>query len=272
MKSGASFEDYIHYVYSTLLNLKGEQVQVSKRTTFRLPSGETYEIDIYYEFMHIGVKHRVAIECKDWKSPIDQGRILEFHQKIKNIGDDIVGIFVSRVGYQSGAIRAADRHGILALTANDIPSIFGVLASNIRTSFLPDSTCIGEPFWYIAELSDDSSLEGTGTYYAFPDGSPLKLPLFFSKRHAEMYWSHLPDKNNFGVFGMPQYKLRILIGLAEKDRLNFGLVFCPPFENGAIEAVPIDAIRLKNDYLLPPWVVRPTPSFNTDSAKSRAAG
>jgi Restriction endonuclease len=250
MNSGASFEDYIHYVYSTLLNLKGEQVQVSKRTTFRLPSGETYEVDIYYEFVHIGVTHRVAIECKDWKHPVDQGRILEFHQKIKNIGNEVVGIFVSRVGYQSGAMRVAERHGIRALTANDVPSLFDILASSIRTTFLPDGRCIGEPFWYIAELSTDPSTEGTGTYYAFPQSSPLNIPLFISRRHAEAYWSRLPDRANFGVFGMPQYKLRALVGFGLKDGLKFGLVFGPPFENGAIEAVAMDAQQLKRDFLL----------------------
>lgn len=72
---GASFESYIHYVYSTLLNLKGEQVQVSRRTVFRCADGVSYEVDIYYEFMHVGVRHRVAIECKDWAKPVDQGRI-----------------------------------------------------------------------------------------------------------------------------------------------------------------------------------------------------
>jgi Restriction endonuclease len=250
VKNGASFEDYIHYVYNTLLNLKGEQVQVSKRTTFRLPSGETYEVDIYYEFMHVGVRHRVAIECKDWKQPVDQGRILEFHQKIKNIGNEVVGVFVSRVGYQSGATRVAERHGIRALTADDVPSLFDILASSIRTAFIPDSRCVGEPFWYIAELSADPGVEGTGTYYAFPESSPLNIPLFISRRHAETYWSYLPDKANFGVFGMPQYKLRALVGLALKDCLKFGLVFGPPFENGAIKAIAIDAQQLKRDYLL----------------------
>ncbi|MEB8380222.1 hypothetical protein NYW84_03925 [Acinetobacter junii] len=55
MTTGATFESYIHYVYQTLLNLKGEQIQVSRNTTFILPSGETYEVDIYYEFTRVGV-------------------------------------------------------------------------------------------------------------------------------------------------------------------------------------------------------------------------
>lgn len=113
MKKGTTFEDYVHFVYESLLNSRGEKVQVSKRTTFRLPSGETYEIDVYYQFERAGVLHKVAIECKDWKGPISQGEVLEFSQKIKNISENIVGVIISRNGFQPGADKVAERHGIL---------------------------------------------------------------------------------------------------------------------------------------------------------------
>ncbi len=249
MNTGADFESYVHFVYSTLLNLKGEKVQVAKRTTFKLASGESYEIDIYYEFYLVGVRHRVAIECKDWKSPVDQGRVLEFHQKIKNIGEDIVGVFVSRTGYQSGAITVAKRHGILTMTADDIPTIFKVLAAHITTSFIPEAHCIGEPFWYIGELSGNAS-EGTGTYYAFPERSPVKIPLFISKRHALAYLEMLPDKKKFGVFGMAQHKLRGLLAFATIRNIMFGIICDYPAPGGAVNLFPIDAWTLKDDYLL----------------------
>lgn len=249
MKKGTFFEDYIHYVYSTLLNLKGEKIQVSKRTTFKLPSNETYEIDIFYEFVNVGVKHRVAIECKDWKSPVDQGRVLEFHQKIKNVGEDIVGVFVSRTGYQPGAINTAKRHGILTLTAEDVPSIFDILAQHITTSFIPEESCIGEPFWYIAEL-DKPNGEPTGTYYAFPPGSPMELPLFISKRHAIAFHEILPDKQFFKVYGMAQHKLRGLLAWAIAQKKTFAIVVDFPLDGGKVKTVPIDAKRLKEEYLL----------------------
>lgn len=249
MKKGTSFEDYIHYVYSTLLNLKGEQIQVSKRTTFKVPPDETYEIDIFYEFTNVGVKHRVAIECKDWKSAVDQGRVLEFHQKIKNIGEDIVGVFVSRSGYQSGALNTAKRHGILTLTAEEIPSIFDILAQHITTSFIPEDHCIGEPFWYIGEL-DKPNGSPTGAYYAFPPGTPLELPLFISKKHAITFHNSLPDKQFFKVYGMAQHKLRGLLAWAIAQRKTFEIIVDFPINNGQIKSVPIDAKRLKEEYLL----------------------
>lgn len=249
MNTGADFESYVHFVYNTLLNLKGERIQVARRTTFKLPSGESYEIDIYYEFSHVGVHHRVAIECKDWKTPVDQGRVLEFHQKIKNIREDIVGVFVSRAGYQSGAINVAKRHGILALSAEDIPTINKVLANHITISFIPEAHCMGEPFWYIAELSKNAS-EGTGTYYAFAEGSPVKIPLFVSKQHALAYLQRLPDKECFGVFGMAQYKLRGFLALSITANPTFGIIYDYPSPDGEIAIIPVDAKTLRRDYLV----------------------
>lgn len=248
MKNGASFEGYVHYVYETLLNLKGERVQVSRRTRFRLASGESYEIDIYYEFYHVNVRHRVAIECKNWSAPVDQGRVLEFHQKIKNIGDDIVGVIISASGYQAGALAVARRHGILALSATDLPQLNHVVAARIKTALLPEVNCVGEPFWYIAEVSKED-FEGTGNYYAFKDG-PVKILLFISQRHATAYLKLLPDQSELRVFGMPQYKLDVLLALSIPQKVVFGLVFNYPDENGNVAVTPITAARLKTDFLL----------------------
>ncbi|WP_096704076.1 restriction endonuclease [Magnetospirillum sp. 15-1] len=248
MGAGDAFEDYVHFVYSTILNLKGENIQVSRRTVFKLPSGETYEVDVYYEFIHAGFRHRVAIECKDWKAPVDQGRVLEFHQKIKNIGQEVVGVFISRSGYQSGAHLVASRLGVLLLTADKIPSLNDLLISHITTNFIPQGHCIGEPFWYIAELSENT-MEGTGTMYALPKGSPVEIPLFISKRHAEAFWDTLPDKHLFGVFGLTQYKLRGLLALTIGGNARFGIILDRP-RGGDIRIKPITTSDLVADYLL----------------------
>lgn len=250
MNTGADFESYVHFVYETLLNLKGEQIQVARRTTFKLASGETYEIDVYYEFTRVGVRHRVGIECKDWKSPVKQGQILEFHQKLKNIGEDIVGVFVSRVGYQSGALAVAKRHNILTLAAEDIPTIPNVLAGLIKTAWIPEDHCAGEPFWCIAELSDNPS-QGTGVYFALPPDCPLRLPLFLSRKHAIALHQRLPDKEEYGVFGLPQYKLRGMLMFALIQNMQFGIVIGPPLPDGRLEMLAVDAKTLRDEYLLP---------------------
>lgn len=248
--TGRDFESYVQYVYSTLLNLRGEKTQVSRRTTFTLPTGDSYEVDVYYEFVRVGVRHRVAIECKDWKRPVDQGKILEFHQKIKNIGSDIVGIIASRSGYQSGADKVAARHNILLLSAEDLPSLPQLVGRQIVNAALHEPDLIGEPFWVIAQRSETLEKLSTGTYYAPPvEGRPT-IPLFISKKYAETYLSHLPDRAEWAVFGMPQYKLKVLLELAKLGRVCFATVNFPPEENGAISMAFITLAELESDFLI----------------------
>lgn len=250
MKKGSGWEDYVHHVYSTLLNLRGERIRVSKRTTFVVDSGETYEVDVYYEFSKAGVRHRVAIECKDWQRPVDQGQVLAFHQKIKNIGNDIVGVIVARRGLQDGAQKVAKRHGILVLTEEQIPSMFKLLAENIATLFIHEPDLVGEPFWCIAELGNAADGQSTGTYWAFPNEFPVNVPLFFSKRHAEAYRHALRDADRFQVYGLPQYKLRSLIAFGFMHSLTFGLVEGEPDEAGRYEVRPRSPRRVMEDFLL----------------------
>jgi len=256
MKGGASFESYVHYVYGTILNLRGERIQVSKNTIFRINEHESYEIDIYYEFTHVQVRHRVAIECKDWKNPVDQGQVLLFHQKIKNIGDEVVGVFISRKGYQSGAIKVGNRHGILMLTEQDLPTLGQLVGKRITAAFIPEDNCMGEPFWYIAAL-DKSDQSPNGDFYAFPETFPVKLPLFFSKRHAEAYLKILSRKNDLKVFGMPQYKLRGFLAAALLRNMSIGLVIDYPEGDGTLCLHSTDAESVNRDFLLDP-ILRPS--------------
>lgn len=267
MKRGASFESYVHFVYDSILNLRGEKIQVSRNMVFRVNDHESYEIDMFYEFTHAGVRHRVAVECKDWQKPVDQGKVLEFHQKITNIGDDIVGVFVSRTGYQAGAIKVAERHGILALTQDDLPTLLQLVGRRFAAMFMPEDGCIGEPFWYIGIVSPESG-EPDGDFYAFPDGAPVKLPLFIARDHAEAYRRNLKDRDRYRVFGMPQYKLRGFLAAALPKNMPIGLVFDYPEPDGKVAMHPTDAESINRIFLLEP-IVRPEPPGGTFSSLIR---
>jgi hypothetical protein len=251
MKKGASFESYVHFVYDSILNLRGEKIQVSKNMVFRVSDRESYEIDIFYEFTHAGVRHRVAIECKDWQKPVNQGQVLEFHQKIKNIGDDIVGVFVSRAGYQSGAIEVAKRHGMLTLTQDDLPTLLQLVGRRFAAMFMPECDCVGEPFWYLGAVSKET---GKPDFYAFPDESPVKLPLFIARDYAEAYRRNLKDRDQYKVFGMPQYKLRGFLAAALLRNMAIGLVFDYPDPDGKLCLHPSDAESINRIFLLEPIV------------------
>lgn len=249
--SGRDFESYVQYVYSTLLNSRGEKIQVSRRTTFRLPSGETYEVDVYYEFYKAGVRHRVAIECKDWKRPIDQGKVLEFHQKIKNIGNDIVGVVISRSGFQSGVDTVAARHNVLLLSGDDLPSLAQLVGRQIISNALHEPGMIGEPFWVIARRGGYPDGLSDGTYYAAEFDEGVTIPLFVSKSYAELYLKNLSNRDLWDVFGLPQYKLKVFLNLVKLGRPRLATVLTPPNQNGAVYARTVTISELERDFLIP---------------------
>jgi len=67
VNTGKKLEDYAQYVYSRLLELNDyENTLVSTKVTIKGQSGATNEFDVYYQFTHLNIECRVAIECKDW--------------------------------------------------------------------------------------------------------------------------------------------------------------------------------------------------------------
>ena len=164
MKPGTSLEEDVRHVYSYLLNMRDEGVVVGNSVVMTGKSGVQHEIDVFYEFARVGIRHRVAIECKDWERAVSKGQIQEFESKLRDIGN-ITGVVISRNGYQSGAEDFAKYHDILALRFEDLPAIHVRLAERIRTVALPDESYVGEPFWIIMEVRDGKV---TGSHYGMP--------------------------------------------------------------------------------------------------------
>ena len=138
MSSGAEFEEYVRGIYSILLNLKDEGIVVAggANTFLKGISGETYQIDVYYEFERAGILHKVIIECKDWKAPVKREMINALESKVRDI-PGVIGVIISRNGYQSGAINFARKKGILVLTSEELPSLGFLIGERLKTVALP---------------------------------------------------------------------------------------------------------------------------------------
>jgi hypothetical protein len=204
MKSGTPLEKDVQHVYSYLLNMRDEGVVVGNSVFMTGKSGVQHEIDVFYEFARVGIRHRVAIECKDWARPVSKGQIQEFESKLRDIGN-ITGVVISRNGYQSGAEDFAKYHDILALRFDDLPAINVRLAERLRTVALPDETYIGEPFWTIMEVRDGKV---TGSHFGgvrSPESDKPCIPLTFSKYHAErIFRAAQLDPQEWAIRGLPQ--------------------------------------------------------------------
>lgn len=74
-------------------------------------SGCKHQLDVYWEIKMVGELYRVAIECKNYKDKVEIGRVRDFFGVLHDIGN-IKGILVTKIGYESGALKFADYYGI----------------------------------------------------------------------------------------------------------------------------------------------------------------
>lgn len=147
----SGFEEHVQQVYQSLLDVKGEDVLVARDVTIRGRNGLEHQIDVYYEFELTGLRHRVAIECKNMQRPVDKDRVLAFSAKINDC-PGVRGCMIAANGYQSGAKKFADDNGITALTLGDLPSLGKLLGMRLEMVAIPAETSIGQPFWTLYEL------------------------------------------------------------------------------------------------------------------------
>ncbi len=249
MKPGSSLEKDVQQVYSYLLNMKDEGVVVGNSVYMTGKSAVQHEVDVYYEFSRAGIRHRVAIECKDWKTPVSKGQVQEFESKLRDIGS-VTGVMVSRHGYQSGADTFARHKDILPLRFDDLPSFGTLFARRLASVALPDEDYIGEPFWIIMELRDGKV---TGSHYAQPDAAGGHyIPLMFSKYHAERVFRDAElDSKQWAIRGLPRFALRAFLVTLEayETRMNCRamLLFLPP---GALPDAPFVGIPVSREELI----------------------
>lgn len=265
MKPGTALEKDVQRVYSHLLNMRDEGVVVANRVFMTGKSGVQHEIDVYYEFMKAGIRHRVAIECKDWATPVSKGQIQEFESKLRDIGN-ITGVMVSRNGYQSGAEAFARHWDILPLLVRELPAFNILLAERIKTVALPDETYVGEPFWIIMELRDGSI---TGTHWGQKDPITGKgiIPLTFSRAHAERLFNEAGlDPTEWAIRGLPRYAFRaFLIHLEFYEKMMNAeavILFLPP---GAPPDAQFVAIKASRADLIRDYYGEKIPSINDAS-------
>lgn len=197
------FEDHVRQVYQTLLDLKGEKVLVARDVTIGGRTNIKHQIDVYYEFELTGLRHQVAIECKNMQRPLDKDRVLAFYAKVNDC-PGVRGCIVAANGYQSGAQQFAEDNGITALTLDDLPSIGRLLGMRLEMVAIPTEATIGQPFWTVFELE-------TGAPEGYKKDGESYGVLFFSRKQAEVFFNARSYSNRYAVRGLSQENLRSYI-------------------------------------------------------------
>jgi hypothetical protein len=106
------YEQLVRDVYQALHNSEGlDTVNVLHNVKIEGKSGCKHQLDVYWEFEVIGELYKVAIECKNYKDRVEVGKIRDFFGVLHDIGN-IKGILITKVGYESGALKFAEYYNI----------------------------------------------------------------------------------------------------------------------------------------------------------------
>lgn len=110
--TGKVYEHLVQDIYREILRSEGvNNIKVEHDVTLK---GKTtdHQIDVYWEHEIGNSKFRMIIQAKDWKSAVPQKEMLAFAEIIKDLPTGTKGVFVSKSGYQKGAVDVAKANGI----------------------------------------------------------------------------------------------------------------------------------------------------------------
>ncbi|MFD8992218.1 restriction endonuclease [Streptomyces goshikiensis] len=216
------------------MGAQGRNISVSRRETVFDNHGNSYNIDIFYEFDVAGLHHRVAIECKDTRRPVERDDAIAFAGKIRDLPSTI-GIFISKSGFQPAARKYLQDHGIAHYAGGDLPYLGNVITAMISPIVCPSESAVRQPFWTLMRQENG---ETTGEWCLIPDptdsrnasgtethNAPSALPLFYSRPHAERFRTlRYQDSADVCVRGVEQSMLRFLTLMAHDERRTFAFV------------------------------------------------
>ena len=112
MNPNTEYERFTRDVYQQLLNCRHPNMaNVQHNIKLEGRSGCKHQIDVYWEYKKDGVKHRVAIECKNYSSHVPKEKVCAFQGVLSDL-DGVEGIMVSKKGFQCGAKQYAKEYGI----------------------------------------------------------------------------------------------------------------------------------------------------------------
>jgi hypothetical protein len=109
--NGKAYEELTEQVFARLMGQSNVCTKVERDVKLAGKS-TTHQIDVTFEFKAGVTTYRTIVQCKDWGSAVKQEQVLAFHGVLTDIPGQPRGIIVSRSGFQEGARKVAEHHGI----------------------------------------------------------------------------------------------------------------------------------------------------------------
>lgn len=124
--TGKSYELLTQQVYQWLLDYENngyKRIEVQHNVLLEGKSGLKHQIDIYWEFKLGNILYKTIVEVKDWKTKVKKEEIMSFKEKLSDIPGFPNGIYVSKSGFQSGALEYACFNGVKLVTIDEMQTM-----------------------------------------------------------------------------------------------------------------------------------------------------
>lgn len=237
-QKGKDFEDVVKNLYEQIAQNDRIKAQIKTRVQVLGVDGATNEIDVLYSYEHLGLKYRVAIECKNWKKPVNVEELRNFSYKLNDI-KNINGIFISAdSGYQKGAKKVSEFNGIKIVKYSDFSNF---ISGEYEDYLSPDFEIIGDPFWMLMNKCGKNSIEQN-----LIDGTTVLL--FESKKMVTEYKNmYFKSNDNIRVAGVSQDHLKELLRLQENKEINVSFLNIYKYKPGnhIFNFIPVDSSILQ---------------------------
>ncbi|WKL47929.1 restriction endonuclease [Flavobacterium pectinovorum] len=203
---GKPLEKTIQLIEETFKD--SEHTEIFRNYKINSKTGDKREIDVLVKTIISGYNIWIAIECKDYESKITVEKIDAFNSKCNVITEINRKIFISKNGFQKGAINHAKEYGIELMTAEQltednlksVPTVY-----NFKTSLLPEYTNRTITFdSKFIDLHKENEFAFKGLMKCQETNRIFKIDNFFKKALREnqgqiknlamVQWSHLDDR------------------------------------------------------------------------------
>jgi len=234
--TGRTYESLVEDVFLQILKQSSVQnIKVEKNV--KLPGkSTTHEIDVYWEFLVGTIKYTTVIQAKDWAQRVPQGEILKLKAILEDVPGQPRGVFVTKTGYQSGAVDVAKANGIILYelrepTEEDWEGKIQKITINLtgympnaRTEVIPDEDWIKAELAKLGEDKISFSLDKMEDelFFKHNDGSVWKslhdikqeeiAKIGMQEIHGKQVDIHFPDEKyiDTGNSKMPRIKIKCL--------------------------------------------------------------
>lgn len=162
--TGNTYEKLTQKLYQQIVDLDTngyKDIEVKHNVKIKGKSGLEHQIDVFWEFVLGSVHYATIIEVKDWQNKVKKTDVMAFTEKIKDIPGFPTGIYVSKSGFQRGALEWAKLNGIKLVTISEPDTINHIhLNFNVRSPHITNFAIDIDQDW-LKNYMDENGIRGT---------------------------------------------------------------------------------------------------------------